>query len=96
MDEKHEIVYLSDEKLSDVSGGRGQFEGEDGSGYWEYHFVCSACLGYKEYIASGNVNTDPETCLEGVFECPKCGWKQNFRLRTGNGDVRADSWPVGR
>ena len=96
MDEKHEMIHLSDEKLTGVSGGRGQFEGEDDDGNWEYHFVCSACLDYKEFIASGNTNTDLPRVIEGVFECPKCGWRQNFRLRTGNGDVRADSWPVGR
>ena len=93
MDKKNEMTHLVDEELSDVSGGRGQFDW-DGDGNWTYSFVCSYCLRTIEYIASGNINSDPVSTIEGVFECPKCGWKQNFKLRTGNGDVSAESWPV--
>ena len=85
------MKVLADEELADVSGGHGQIEWEE-NGDWEYYFVCSACLGTKEFIASGNTNTDLPRKIEGEFVCPKCGWKQNFRLRCGNGDVVAESW----
>lgn len=93
MDKKNEMKHLADEEISDVSGGSGQLEW-DGDGNWQYYFVCSYCLGTKEYIGSGNFTTDLPHTVEGVFECPKCGWKRNFKLRVGNGNFDEENWPA--
>ena len=92
MEEGKKIDTIDTDKIEEVAGGHGQFEDRE-DGYTEYWFVCSYCLGYKELIQV--IPPNATMTYEGTFVCPKCGWKQNFKLIARNGEIRADSWAPG-
>ena len=76
-------MKLSREDLTAVNGGDGYVIWKD-DGDYEYWFVCSACLKYKELIHSGNRYTDPAYTIEGTFECPRCKWTRQFKVKFGS------------
>ena len=73
---------MNREELNHVSGGDGYIVDLE-NGDYEYWFMCSYCLDYKELILRGNSHKYPPTHIEGTFVCPKCGWKRKYVFNCG-------------
>ena len=76
---------LSVEALKTVGGGRGDLVWKS-NGEYDAYLYCPYCY-YREYLGSGSQEDGIYDEVTGVFECPNCKYRRNFKLVDGPNSV---------
>ena len=77
------LSKLSDDELEGLSGGSGKVVSL-GDGDYRVSFYCDRCCEYGEEI--GTFPNALQVRINGVFECPKCGYTRYFEVAPNGPD----------
>lgn len=89
------LSKLSDDELTDVSGGSGKVVSL-GNGDYRVSFYCDRCREYSEEI--GTFPNALMLRMNGVFKCPECGYTRYFEIAPNGPDsgyyIRSSRDPI--